>query len=189
MVRLASTEQSQDWLTVLHSKPSCKQPPAMQVKALRPGNEVCEEAHNLLDPMRTSLLLLGKAKLGPGFHVDRTQAENIAFSVATKPQGKAKLSKASSHQLSILARWWFVHPYMTTTFNQFVTNDFGRPEGIAGFRPSVEHFDAMYAFGDRHMVDGRSSVLAVLQGPGDIVQVPPGWPHAVTNLELRLGIV
>ncbi|KAL3135234.1 hypothetical protein ABBQ38_006313 [Trebouxia sp. C0009 RCD-2024] len=83
----------------------------------------------------------------------------------------------------MLSRWWFVHQYMTATFDQFVTNDFGRPEGTAGFKPSVEHFDAMYAFGDRHMVDGRSSVLAVLQGPGDIVQVPPGWPHAVTNLE------
>lgn len=72
----------------------------------------------------------------------------------------------------MLARCWFVHPYMTATFNQFVTNDFGRPEGIAGFKPSVEHFDAMYhTFGDRHMVDGQSSVLAVLQGPGDM-QVP-----------------
>lgn len=31
MVRLATTEQLQDWLTVLHSKPSCKQPRVMQV--------------------------------------------------------------------------------------------------------------------------------------------------------------
>lgn len=56
------------------------------MKQLRPGSEMCEEAHNLLDPMRTSLLLLGKAELGTAFHVDRTQAENIAFSVATKPK-------------------------------------------------------------------------------------------------------
>ena len=31
MLRLATTEQLQDWLTVLHSKPSCKQPRVMQV--------------------------------------------------------------------------------------------------------------------------------------------------------------
>ena len=37
MVRLASTEQLQDWLTVLHSKPSCTQPPAMQVCCRSPS--------------------------------------------------------------------------------------------------------------------------------------------------------
>ena len=68
------------------SSPSHTCAALLQVKGFRPGNEVCEEAHNLLDPMRTSLLLLGKATLGTGFHVDRTQAENIAFPVATKPQ-------------------------------------------------------------------------------------------------------
>ena len=93
------------------------------------------------------------------------------------------MSKATSHQPSVLAIWWFVHPYMTGMFDEFVINDLVQPEGIAGFKPNAEHFDAMYAFGDRHTVDGRSSVLAVFQGPGDIVQVPPGWPHAVTNLE------
>ena len=37
MVRLATTEQLQDWLTVLHSKPSCKQPVAMQVCCRSPS--------------------------------------------------------------------------------------------------------------------------------------------------------
>ncbi len=73
---------------------------------------------------------------------------------------------------------------MTAKFDQFVKDEFSQAEGIAGFKPASEHLNAMYAFGDEHMVDGRSSVLALLQGPGDIVQVPPGWPHAVTNLEL-----
>ena len=98
-------------------------------------------------------------------------------------QGKAKQSQASSQQPSVLARWWFVHPYMTAAFDHFVIHDLGQPEGIAGFQPKADHFDAMYAFGDRHMVDGRSSVMAVLQGPGDLVQVPRGWPHAVNDIE------
>ena len=54
------------------------------VKAIRPGHEMCEEAHGLMDPMRTSLLLLGRAGRGTPFHVDRTQAENIAFPVVSK---------------------------------------------------------------------------------------------------------
>jgi len=65
-----------------------------------------------------------------------------------------------------------VHPYTAANFRQFVKDEFGRAEGMAGFKPSSEHFNAMYAFGDEHMVDGRSSVLALLQGPGDIVQIP-----------------
>lgn len=66
------------------------------VKALRPGNEVCEEAHGLADPMRTSLLLLGKAGRGTPFHVDRTQAENIAFPVV----GKSKVRHTHMFQSS-----------------------------------------------------------------------------------------
>lgn len=56
------------------------------VKALRPGSQVCAEAYGLSDTMRTSLLLLGKAGRGTPFHVDRTQAENIAFPVVSKPK-------------------------------------------------------------------------------------------------------
>ena len=58
----------------------------MRVKAARPGSQICEAARGLTDTSRTGLLMLGKAGLGTNFHVDRTQAENVAFSVIHKPK-------------------------------------------------------------------------------------------------------
>ena len=58
----------------------------MSVKAARPGSQICEAARGLTDTSRTGLLMLGKAGLGTKFHVDRTQAENVAFSVIHKPK-------------------------------------------------------------------------------------------------------
>ena len=58
----------------------------MSVKAARPGSHICEAARGLIDTCRTGLLMLGKAGLGTKFHVDRTQAENVAFSVIHKPK-------------------------------------------------------------------------------------------------------
>ncbi len=58
----------------------------MSVKAARPGSQMCEAARGLTDTSRTGLLMLGKAGLGTKFHVDRTQAENVAFSVIHNPK-------------------------------------------------------------------------------------------------------
>ena len=66
------------------SLPQATSEALLAIKAVRPGNTICEEAHSILDPMRTSLLLLGKTDSGTGFHVDRTQAENIAFPIVNK---------------------------------------------------------------------------------------------------------
>lgn len=55
-----------------------------EVRALRPGSKICKEAYAITDPMHSSLLLFGKAGLCTGFHVDRTQAENIAFPLSDK---------------------------------------------------------------------------------------------------------
>jgi hypothetical protein len=82
----------------------------------------------------------------------------------------------------VLATWWFVHPHVAAKFDEYLRHTLGYVEGLAGFRPEPRYFSAMYAFGDKHKFDGRSSVLSIHQGPGDVVQVPPGWPHAVTNL-------
>ena len=40
----------------------------------------------------------------------------------------------------------------------------------------------MLAFGSQNAIDGRDVVVVLNQGPGDIVLVPPGWPHAVSNV-------
>ncbi len=58
----------------------------MSVKAARPGSHIFEAARGLTDTSRTGLLMLGKAGLSTNFHVDRTQAENVAFSVIHKPK-------------------------------------------------------------------------------------------------------
>ncbi|KAL3158294.1 hypothetical protein ABBQ38_010538 [Trebouxia sp. C0009 RCD-2024] len=71
---------------------------------------------------------------------------------------------------------------MAAEFDKFVRQTLGHAKGLAGFHPESKHASAMCAFGDMHPVDECSSVLALHQGPGDIVQVPPGWPHAVNNL-------
>ena len=55
----------------------------LSVKAARPGSQICEAACGLTDTSRTGLLTAG---LGTKFHVDRTQAENVAFSVIQKPK-------------------------------------------------------------------------------------------------------
>ena len=51
------------------------------IKTVRPGRDVCEESRGIIDPIRTSLAMFGREGLGTGFHVDRSQAENIAFPV------------------------------------------------------------------------------------------------------------
>ena len=96
-------------------------------------------------------------------------------------QGKAGTSKSVTHQPMVLATWWFVHPHVASKFDQFVRHTLGHVEGLAGFQPEPKHCSAMCEFGDTNPADGCSSVFPIQQGPGDIVQVPPGWPHAVTN--------
>ncbi|KAL3156268.1 hypothetical protein ABBQ32_012542 [Trebouxia sp. C0010 RCD-2024] len=154
----------------------------MSVKAARPGSQVCEAARGLTDTSRTGLLMLGKAGLGTKFHVDRTQAENVAFSVVDKPKGKSKATRHGSQPHFVLARWWFVHPHVAPRFAEFVRDSLHHADGLQDFMPKPEHWELMLAFGSMNAIDGRDVVVVLNQGPGDIVLVPPGWPHAVNNV-------
>ena len=98
-------------------------------------------------------------------------------------QGKKAPDKPKPKlQPLVLAVWWFVHPYVAAEFGEYIKEVFGHAAGIVGFKPQPQHYSNMYAFGDAHTIAGRASVLCLHQGPGDIVRVTPGWPHAVLNM-------
>ncbi|DBA66309.1 TPA: hypothetical protein ACH3X2_002559 [Trebouxia sp. C0005] len=128
------------------------------IKTVRPGRDVCEESRGIIDPIRTSLAMFGREGLGTGFHVDRSQAENIAFPVVCLLKGKKATNKPKPKlQPLVLAVWWFVHPYVAADFGEHIKEVFGHAAGIAGFKPQPQHYSDMYAFGDAHTIAGRSS--------------------------------
>ena len=59
---------------------ACRQ--ILNIKSRRPGSSITETAWGILDPGSTGLALLGKEGLGTNFHVDRTEAENLAFPIS-----------------------------------------------------------------------------------------------------------
>ncbi|KAL3134290.1 hypothetical protein ABBQ38_006553 [Trebouxia sp. C0009 RCD-2024] len=118
----------------------------MSVKAARPGSQVCEAARGLTDTSRTGLLMLGKAGLGTKFHVDRTQAENVAFSVIDKPKGPGSVCAC---------KVWFVHPHVAPRFAEFVRDSLHHADGLQDFMPKPEHWELMLEFGSMNAIDGR----------------------------------
>jgi len=97
-------------------------------------------------------------------------------------QGKSKAKTDGSQAQFVLARWWFVHPHVAPRFAEFVRDSLHHADGVQEFMPKPEHWDLMLAFGSQNAIDGRDVVVVLNQGPGDIVLVPPGWPHAVINV-------
>ncbi|KAL0047575.1 hypothetical protein WJX82_006923 [Trebouxia sp. C0006] len=61
--------------------------------------------------------MFGRDGLGTGFHVDRSQAEKVAFPMVCLRKGK-KATDKPKHKLQplVLAVWWFVHPYVAAEF-------------------------------------------------------------------------
>ncbi|KAL0019806.1 hypothetical protein WJX77_006480 [Trebouxia sp. C0004] len=73
--------------------------------------------------------MFGRDGLGTGLHVDRSQAENVAF-----PMLFAQV-------------WWFVHPYVAAEFGEYVKEVFGHAAGIVGFNPRLQHYSNMIGKG------------------------------------------
>ena len=96
-------------------------------------------------------------------------------------QGKSKAKPDGSQAHFVLARWWFVHPHVAPRFAELVRDSLHHAGGLQKFMPKPEHWELMLAFGSQNAVDGRDVVGVLNQRPGDIVLVPPGWPHAVSN--------
>ncbi|DBA96115.1 TPA: hypothetical protein ACH3X1_015671 [Trebouxia sp. C0004] len=123
------------------------------------------------DIYQSTLLLIGKADQGTGFHVDWTEAKNIAFAC-----NQADLPK-------VLAVWIFLHPSIAMKALAWLRIN-GYPNGfetIGKVHLSEQEVQAL----DEHLgVDehGRQYLVRLEQRHGQLVEIPPGWIHQVTNL-------
>ena len=106
---------------------------------------------------KTTLLLLGMAGMGTRFHLDRTEAINIAFAIA-RIVGQ------------VLAIWVFLTPRLADILAGLSSEDREAAERLIA-SPNVlsdQQIDRL------ELLLGPGSLFRV-QRHGDVVHVPPGW--------------
>lgn len=127
---------------------------------------VHEATRGFLDSYRSSLVLLGGSSTGTGFHLDWSEAYNIAFAVNT------------SDTASVLAVWVFISPSAVTKADEWLRGS-GFPSGFATpgrVRLDDDRIAALKGY------LGPSDIVIIEQRAGGRVYVPPGWVHQVSNL-------
>lgn len=151
----------------------------------------------------STLVILGGVGTGTGFHLDWTQAYNIAFSVG-----------AAVAADSVLAVWTFINPLMVGAADNWVKDivifpkkrarsgqqqqQVGKsrwPLGFAGSPNDRVHLkgsdldrflEAMQKLGTDMGVD--NPVVRLEQRAGELVYVPAGWVHQVVNLSPNVKV-
>ena len=154
-------------------------------------------ARGVNDVGLSTLIILGGVGTGTGFHLDWTEACNVAFSVGTHVAPG-----------TVLAVWAFINPLMLDVADAWVKANVltKRKRGIAvqepcwpdGFASPANNrvhlkgevlktfIEYMQKEGDKRGID--NSVLVVEQGSGQLVRVPAGWAHQVTNFSPNLKV-
>jgi hypothetical protein len=153
---------------------------------------------------RSTLIMLGGVGTGTGFHLDWTQASNVAFSV-----GVAAVAAGT-----VLAEWVFINPLLVAAADAWVkehvfTTKRKRVEGGGYVEEQVPRWPLGFASpaSDRVHLKGddlqrfltymrqlgaergiRNPVVEVKQCPGQLVRVPAGWPHQVTNVSPNVKV-
>lgn len=135
-------------------------------------------ARGVTDAATSTLVLVGDSECGTRFHVDWSEAKNVAFGLQLKP------GPAAQHQP--LALWVFVHPSAAAAAGAWLATNV---EALAGGfqtenppRLELKHAVAMQqVLGSA--ADGTWLVRLVYQHAGDMVVVPAGWIHTVVNVQ------
>ena len=145
----------------------------------------------------STLIMLGGVGTSTGFHLDWTQACNVAFSVAEVAS-------------TVLAVWVFINPRLVEAADAWVkahvlTTKRKRgdgeeqvprwPKGFASPASDRVHLkgDDLQAFLAYMRQLGiergiNNPVVEVSQCPGQMVRVPAGWPHQVTNMSPNVKV-
>jgi hypothetical protein len=134
---------------------------------------------HITDKNRLTLVLLGGAGSGTGLHLDWTQAYNIALALASTGAG------------DVLAIWVGIAPCAVAAADAWLrslklegSNQRLFPEGLRT-KGRVRLDDNMVHQLQLHLsnLHGSNSVVVLEQRHGQVVYMPPGWVHQVTNKE------
>lgn len=147
-----------------------------------------EVARGVNDVGSSTLIILGGKDRGTGFHLDWTQACNVAFAVGADVAAD-----------TVLAVWVFINPLVLHLADAWVKLHVltrkrvrGRfnmvPRWPEGFASSADHrvhligadLDSFLAY-MRGLEGVVNPVVVVEQKAGQMVCVPAGWAHQVTN--------
>lgn len=142
----------------------------------------------------STLIILGGVGTGTGFHLDWTEAYNIAFSV-----GAAATD-------TVLAVWVFINPLLVGEADAWIKGTIKTskrkhsqstqvssrwPEGFASSAEDRVHLkgDDLERFVEyMHSFATPNPVVMLEQKPGQLVHVPPGWVHQVTNMSPNVKV-
>ncbi len=134
-----------------------------------------------------TLCIFGTEGRGTGFHVDVASAINIALSVAFTTNSKKRCAPSDGP----LAYWLFVRPteagieavsaWLIKHLPSDYPQGFMRNEQSPAPALSVKHIQALHDAYPEH-------TMLIEQHHGDVVVVPIGWIHCVTNLQLCFKI-
>lgn len=148
----------------------------------------------------STLIILGGIGTGTGFHLDWTEAYNIAFSVG-----------AAVAADSVLAVWTFINPLLISSADRWIKENLtglgvprpkkkargeqqqvGKsrwPLGFAGSPDNRVHLKGPLL--DRYAEVGvgvDNPIVQLEQRAGELVYVPAGWVHQVVNLSPNVKV-
>ena len=143
----------------------------------------------------STLIMLGGVGTGTGFHLDWTEAYNIAFSI-----GAAAVAADT-----VLAVWVFINPLCVGEADAWIKETIKTSKRKhsqstqvsrwpAGFASSAE--DRVHLKGvdlERfleymHSLATPNPVVVLEQKPGQLVHVPSGWVHQVINMSPNVKV-
>jgi hypothetical protein len=125
-------------------------------------------ARGFTDSVRSCLILLGAVGMFTGLHIDWTEAYNIAFATCGENVGE------------VLAVWVFIHPSIIHQVSEWLKAKTGKSFSDTSIHLTTELVSQLQAFANGIMPCG-GGVVVLNQCAGDMVYVPPGWVHQVTN--------
>lgn len=139
--------------------------------------EWTEASEGLTDIKLSTLIMRGGKGSGTGFHIDASEAMNVAFPISDDELKAPRF----------IAMWYFVHIDKIKELDSFLTSKAGgsfpyglNPDPETTIRPDITpaRFELL-----KKMFNSKEAIFCfqIEQFSGDLIKVPAGWCHCVAN--------